>query len=84
MSEIAKTLVNRIGDTVAAAKQFSALVAQVKDQTGQSDKDARLDVAARIAEFRRKNPPPLTAYERILSDVANGRPRPKDFDASGP
>lgn len=79
MSEIAKKLVNKLGPK--AMGSLSDLVLQVQTETGQNENEASLDVARRIAEYRQQHP---TAYERVLLDVANGRPRPKNFDASGP
>lgn len=82
MSKIADELVSELGNN--AVRSFSLLVQQVMDQTGQDLPASTRDVARAVAKYRRDNPPTLTAYERILDDVANGRPRPVNFDASGP
>lgn len=83
MTKFTKDLINDIGDQ-AAIQQFSALVARISRETGQTRRQAIEDLSKRIIEYRKNNPPPLTAYERILDDVAHGRPRPNNFDASGP
>jgi hypothetical protein len=82
MSKTAKNLVNQTGNQAIA--NFDLLVATVRERTGQTEPQARRDVAEQIALYRKQNPRPLTAYERILDDVAHGRPRPDNFDASGP
>jgi hypothetical protein len=83
MSKFTEDLVNGI-DTISAALQFGVLVGRIAQETGQSIDEARADLAASIAGRTREGRVPATAYERILDDVANGRPRPRNFDASGP
>lgn len=83
MSDFATNLVNKIG-VAEVVGQFEVTVKLIARETGQNQAEAKKDLAARMAEYLRANPRPLSAYERILDDVANGRPRPRNFDASGP
>jgi ubiquinone biosynthesis protein UbiJ len=82
MSKFAESLVTEIG-AISASRQFNALSVRIANETQQSIRDARQDLAARIAESLKPGFIPTTAYERILDDVAHGRPRPRNFDASG-
>ena len=81
MTAYTRDVINSIGYR-AAIQQFDEVITSIVAKTDQSREEAIMDFTANIARNRQATP--LPAYERVLLDVANGRPRPKNFDASGP
>jgi hypothetical protein len=84
MDEMADQLISQLNIRTITPPQLNELAARLASELESSQNEAKEAIIKAIVRYRLATPRPLTAYERILDDVANGRSRPPNFDASGP